>query len=212
MKTLNTTTVTLFVKVAAKPNSIAKANEALLADVLGARTEAGNYKMELYQAAGQPNNFYLFERWQNQAALEIHFTQPYTQGAFDLQNGDLTEPIEMNYLTELWPAGNEFQKEEHRPLTTLIVPFETKPGKEKEFVSFFEAFVPLVRKEAGNVEFHFLKVNGADNRYILYERWESQMALDGHNTLVSTAALVNNIAPLLTKPVIDFVLFATDIS
>ena len=211
-KTAQQGAVTLFVKVAAKTGSVNKAKEALLADVNGARTEAGNYKMELYQADGQPDNFYLFERWKGRAELEHHFVQPYTTGAFDLQNGDVTEPIEMNYLTSLWPAATDLQKESHRPLTTLIVPFVTKPGKADEFIRLFEAFVPLVRKEPGNVEFQFLKINGNDNRFVLYERWENQSALDGHNRLSTTEDMVNAITPLLTKPVIDFVLFARDIS
>jgi quinol monooxygenase YgiN len=206
------TAVTLFVKVAAKTGSVAKAREALFADVYGARTEAGNYKMELYQADGQPDTFYLFERWKDRAELENHFAQPYTAGAFDLQNGDLTEAIQMNYLTNLLPLEADLQKEDHRPLTTLIVPFETKPGSADEFVRLFRGFVPLVRKEAGNVEFHFLKVNDSDNKFVLYERWEDQDALTAHNQLASTGSMINAITPLLTKPVIEFVLFAKDIS
>src|ERR1041384_6317169 len=90
--------VTLFVKVAAKTQSVAKALGALLDDVNGARTEAGNFKMELYKADGQPDTFYLFERWKSKKELEGHFAQPYTAGAFDLQKSDLTEAIQMNYL------------------------------------------------------------------------------------------------------------------
>jgi quinol monooxygenase YgiN len=204
--------VTLFVKAAAKSGSVTKAREALLADVNGARTEAGNLKMELYQAPGEPDNFYLIERWQNQLALENHFIKPYTAGAFDLQKADLTAPIEMIYLADLWPLEEDLQKQSHRPLTTLIVPFETKPGKEEEFINLFESFVPMVRKEAGNAEFHFLKVNDSDNRFVLYERWENQSDLDAHNALPSTSELVNNVSPLLTRPVIDFVLVVKDIS
>jgi quinol monooxygenase YgiN len=204
--------VTLFVKVAARPGSIAKAREALLADVNGARTEAGNIKMELYQADNEPDNFYLFERWQDQAVLKDHFKQPYTAGAFDLQKADLTAPIEMNYLTDLWPAKHNAQKEIHRSLTTLIVPFETKPGKGDEFVKLFEAFVPVVREEPGNVEFHFLRINNCVNRFMLYERWESQADLDRHNGLVTTVRMLDNVAPLLTMPVVNFVLIAKDIS
>ena len=101
----NQDAVTLFVKVAAKPQSSQKAKEALLADVNGARTEAGNYKMELYEADGKSDTFYLFERWQDKAALEEHFKQPYTAGAFDLQKDDLTKPIAMHY-SMLWRKSN----------------------------------------------------------------------------------------------------------
>jgi quinol monooxygenase YgiN len=71
--------VILLVKVAAKTESQQRAQDALLADVQGARTEEGNINMELYRAGNDPEAFYLFERWQNQSALENHFRQPYTQ-------------------------------------------------------------------------------------------------------------------------------------
>jgi hypothetical protein len=35
----------------------------------------------------------------------------------------------MNYLTDLWPTPQSAQRKQHVPLTTLIVPFEVKPGK-----------------------------------------------------------------------------------
>lgn len=205
-------TVILFVKVAAKTESQQRAKDALLADVNGARTESGNFKMELYQADNAVNNFYLIERWNNKTDLENHFKQSYTQGAFDLQKADLTEPIEMNYMEDLWPSANNVKKEVHHPLTTLIVPFEVKPGCSEKFITLFEQFVPLVRKENGNVEFHFHRVVGSDTRFVLYERWERQEHLDAHNQQTTTTVLLANITPLLTKPVIDFVLFARDIS
>lgn len=211
----NTTTqglVTLFVKVKAKPGSESKAKSALLADVQGAWTESDNLKMELYRTAAESQTFYLFERWQDQAALENHFAQPYTQAAFDLQQNDLSEAIEMNYLTELFPLENPLEKEQHRALTTLIVPFETKPGNGDALVALFREFVPLVRKEKGNFEFHFYQVNGYEDRFVLYERWETQGDLDDHNQLPTTAALVDNVGKLLNGTVIGSVLFTKDIS
>jgi len=205
-------TVILFVKVAAKPGSIEKASKALLADVYGARTEAGNYKMELYQSKETPGNFYLIERWKDRSALEAHFNQPYTAAAFELQQADLVAPIEMNYLTDLWPTPQIVQKRDHEPLTTLIVPFEVKPGNGQALIRFFEDFVPAVRKEPGNVEFHFHSVAGSETKFVLYERWERPEDLEAHNSLPSTAALVASITPLLTQPVADFILFTTNVS
>lgn len=206
------TPVILFARVAAKQESQNRAKSALLADVHGARTEPGNLKMELYQADNIANDFYLFERWRSQSDLEQHFTKPYTQGAFDLQKADVHTPIEMNYLEELWPLKDGFTKEVHRPLTTLIVPFEVAPGAADEFVKYFKHFVPIVRKEAGNIEFRFHRVIGNPQRFVLYERWERQEDLDAHNRQQTTLDLIRDITPLLTKPVMDFVLFAQDIS
>lgn len=118
----------------------------------------------------------------------------------------------MNYLTDLLPLQTNRVKQQHRPLTTLIVSFEVYPGRGAELVALFNDFVPLVRQEAGNVEFHFHSVEGNENKYVLYERWQSQAHLDAHNALQTTANLVANVQKLVTAPVINFVLFAKDIS
>jgi len=192
--------------------SIEKAKAALLADVHGAWNENGNYKMELYQANDTAEIFYLFERWESQALLEEHFQQPYTKGAFDLQKDDLTGPIEMNYLVDILPVADSLKKQEHTALTTLIVPFETQEGKGEQLVRLFESFVPLVRQEAGNVAFHFHKVQGSETRFVLYERWLSQHHLDMHNQLPATIELVQQVQSLLKGTLQEAILFAKDIS
>lgn len=211
-KNKHSDTVTLFVKVIAKPESTDKTENALLEDVHGAWTEKGNVKMELYEANEKPGEFFLFERWSHQSALESHFNQPYTQGAFDLQKSDLLAPIEMNYLTDLWPLEKDVIKQTHKPLTTLIVTFKVKKGNGPALVKLFEKFVPLVRKEKGNVEFHFHSVKGNDNLFVLYERWESQNDLNQYNQQQTTAELVNNVSQLIEGTVIESVLFLNDIS
>ena len=70
--------VTLFVKVSPKLFRKQKAYAALMEDVHGARTEPGNLKMELYNAINDPDNYYLFERWTDQQALDQHFKLPHT--------------------------------------------------------------------------------------------------------------------------------------
>ena len=205
--------ITIFVKVAAKPDSTEIARKALLEDVHGAWTEPGNYKMELYSALGQPENYYLFERWESREALEAHFTQSYTAGAFTLQDGHLKEDIQMNYLTDLLPSAQDLKSDDSRKAyTTLMVPFEVKTGYGNEFAELFKAFVPSVRNEPGNVNFNFHRVDGQDVKFLLYERWLSQDFLDQHNQLQATADFVALVSPLLTAAVYDFVLFSTDIS
>ncbi|RZJ86390.1 MAG: hypothetical protein EOO20_18395 [Chryseobacterium sp.] len=205
--------ITLFVKVAAKPASAEIAKKALLDDVHGAWTEPGNFKMELYSALGQPENYYLFERWESQEALEAHFAQPYTAGAFALQDGHLKEDIQMNYLTDLLPRPQDLKSDDSRKAhTTLIVPFEVKAGYGNEFAELFKAFVPSVRDEPGNVDFNFHRVDGQENKFVLYERWRSQEFLDQHNQLQATSDFVAKVGPMLTAPVYDFVLFSKDIS
>ncbi len=209
---MNTDLVTLLVKVAAKPSSEAKAKKALQQDVQGAWSEAGNYKMELYNDRKLTADFYLVERWESRAMLEAHFNKEYTKAAFALANGDLRLPIEMNYLTELWPDERQRIKVVHHPRVTLIVRFITKGGQENRIVELFKSFVPLVRKEQGNMDFHFHTVEGNKSEFILYERWENQSALDAHNLLDSTKKIVSDLKEVLAAPIQTMIIQADDIS
>ncbi|MET0299772.1 MAG: antibiotic biosynthesis monooxygenase [Flavitalea sp.] len=204
--------VNLFVRVITKNGHEPQGKKALMDDVIGARTEAGNLKMELYQSAISSSEFYLIERWSDGSQLDEHFKQPYTQGAFDLQKEDLREPIEMNYMQEHWQPAGILNKESHQSYKTLIVPFEVKEGCGESFIKEFEKFVPIVRKEEGNIEFHFFSVIGSNNRFVLYERWESHEHLEAHNKQSTTIDFVSRITPLLTKEVSAFILHVTDIS
>lgn len=208
----NNSQVILFVRVPVKEDSIEKAKLALQADVVGAWGENGNTKMELYQANNFNETFYIFERWDNEQSLQHHFIQPYTKAAFDLQQNDLTDSIEMNYLIDILPIDKQFIKEKHTPLTTLIVPFETQVGKGEELVSLFASFVPLVRQEPGNIDFHFHKVTGSDTKFVLYERWADKQSLETHAKLSSTMTFVQQVQNLLTHSVQDAILIAVDIS
>ena len=208
----NNSQIILFVRVPVKKESIEKAKLALQADVVGAWDEIGNTKMELYQANDINETFYIFERWDSVQSLQYHFQQPYTKAAFDLQQNDLTGSIEMNYLIDILPIEKQFNKEKHITLTTLIVPFETQGGKGEELVSLFASFVPLVRQEPGNIDFHFHKVVGSDTKFVLYERWTDKQSLEAHANLSSTITFVQQVQNLLTHSVQDAILVAADIS
>lgn len=204
--------VTMLVKVSAKSSSVNQAKKALQADVQGAWNESGNYKMELYTDKNKPVNFYIYERWQSREQLQSHFEKDYTKAAFALTNGDLSAPIQMNYLTELWPDNQQKIKQPHKPYITLIVRFSVKPGKESAMIGLFEPFVPAVRREKGNIDFHFHTVEGNPTEFVLYERWENQAALDAHNTLPTTHAIVSKLKDVLQGPIQNMILYVNDIS
>lgn len=205
--------ITLLVKVPVKVSSMERAKAALMQDVQGAWTEPGNYKMELYSVDGQEHIFCIFERWKDLESLHWHFQQPYVQGAVELQKSDLAEPAEMNYLMDHWPVlPDEIQRDPRRPFSTVITSFEVLPGTEMVFVALFEAFVPLVRAQSGNVDYHFYSVIGKPQSFVLYERWESQSCLDAHNRLPHTPAFLNSLSGLLQMPLSDCILHVTDLS
>jgi len=75
--------------------------------ILPTRTEPGCERYELYQAAGQPASFVLFEIYTDQGALEAHRNtghyKSYRAGIADL----LSEPIKVQVLQVLDAAGHQ---------------------------------------------------------------------------------------------------------
>lgn len=205
--------VILLVKVPSKITSAEKAKNVLLQDVQGGWTESGNDAMQLYCVDGQEHVFYIFERWKDMEALQFHFQQPYAQGAFELQTADLSEPAELNYLMEHWPAAYPHAKPAATPpLTTVITVFVVLPGSEAAFVGLFEEFVPHVRTQSGNAGYDFYSVIDKPQSFVLHQRWENQSFLDAHNRAQHTSDFLKSLSPLLQMPLSDCILHVTDIS
>jgi quinol monooxygenase YgiN len=63
---------------------------------------------------------------------------------------------------------------------TLLWEARAKPGKEAEMKSFITAQVTASRHDAGNIEYEAHEVEGQPGAFIIFERWESREALEGH--------------------------------
>lgn len=57
--------------------------------------------MELHRHRENENVFYLYERWQDQEALEAHFEQPYTKRILELNEVGLISPMVVDYLEDV---------------------------------------------------------------------------------------------------------------
>ena len=71
--------ITIVVPVFFKPETAAAGRERLLA--LAARThkEAGNIMYRIHEVPGKPEQYMIYEKWQDQAALDFHMAQDYLQ-------------------------------------------------------------------------------------------------------------------------------------
>lgn len=93
---------TLYAEFTAKPgcaDEVAALIAGLAEDV---RTEPGNVVFEVYQEAEDPNRFFVFEVYRDEAAFQVHIAMPY--GA--VFNAKLNELIEepnsqLTFLTPL---------------------------------------------------------------------------------------------------------------
>jgi quinol monooxygenase YgiN len=83
----------------------------------------------------------------------------------------------------------------------LVVDLEVKPTMEAEFLRAFQRSVLCTRMEPGNVIFNLHKVHGSERRYVLYEVWRSEQALNTHFETPYTKALFATFDKTLSQPV-----------
>jgi len=66
-----------------------------------------------------------------------------------------------NYVTVLWEA-------------------QAKPGREADMKAFITGVVTSSRYDAGCIEYEAYEVDQQPGKFVIFERWESMAALEGH--------------------------------
>ncbi|RQH07573.1 putative quinol monooxygenase [Paraburkholderia dinghuensis] len=62
----------------------------------------------------------------------------------------------------------------------VMLNLQFKPGSAGKVLETMVPGIRLTRMEPGNNEFQMFKVKGSEDRYVVYERWKDQAALDWH--------------------------------
>lgn len=98
----------MLVKVRVKPEGRQRFLEAIEVDALGSeRDEPGCYRFNVLQDAQDPNVYYFYEVYEDQAALEKHRTMPHYapwRAAADTLDG----PTEATRCTTVFPADRGY--------------------------------------------------------------------------------------------------------
>jgi len=63
----------------------------------------------------------------------------------------------------------------------LVILIQTKPGYAAEQVAAYTALAPLVKAEAGCLQYDLHTVADDENRFVLIESWASKEALAAHD-------------------------------
>lgn len=69
--------ITIIVPIRFKPECRVTGGERLAALARKTRLEAGNLMYRVHEVPGQPALFMIYEKWQDQAALDFHMSQDY---------------------------------------------------------------------------------------------------------------------------------------
>ena len=93
-----------WVKVRIKPEGVQRFLEAIEVDALGSeRDEPGCMRFDVLQDAADPQVYYFYEVYRDQAALDAHRTMPHYavwRGVADVLDG----PVEITGTNSVFPA------------------------------------------------------------------------------------------------------------
>jgi len=84
--------LSLFARITPKPDYYDDALKALRQVIRPTNEETGCRRFELNVGDGDDPSLYLVEHWASDAALELHYEQPYSKEIFALYENWLAEP------------------------------------------------------------------------------------------------------------------------
>jgi len=97
--------VKMIVRFQVKPALIEPFKQRFVRHTESSRKESGCVTFNLYQSNKNPQIYWLYEIWKDQAALNFHFAQDYTKDIFVFLKDSLEVPVEegLYYLSEINP-------------------------------------------------------------------------------------------------------------
>jgi quinol monooxygenase YgiN len=93
--------LTLFAKITPKPEHFEDAYVALKNILPATRAEKGCQYFTLHEDRDQAGALYLFEAWDDEAALEFHYKQDFVLDVKKSYETWLAKPLEITLMSEL---------------------------------------------------------------------------------------------------------------
>ena len=86
---------------------------------------------------------------------------------------------------------------------TVLWEARAKSGKEAAMKAFMTAAVTASRHDAGNIDYEAHQVEGQPGSFVIFERWESREAFEGHLQAPRMQDLVPQLLDLMDGSVED---------
>lgn len=87
-------------RITPKPEHFDSARNAIHQIIEATRRETGCLQFILHESEGG-DSLHLYEEWQDAAALDAHYEQPYTKEVFANYASWLAEPVEIHRMKRL---------------------------------------------------------------------------------------------------------------
>lgn len=175
----NQNTMNLLVKFTVKPEFTEVFTQASIKSLRASLKEAGNVEMKLYSDDKKPNELYVYSRWKDADAYELHKEFSYSHEIKELAGKALASaPIIMKLgETKFAPMHDKNSVNTKDKEKTLFFIFKIKDGYREQVIKRFEDHVANTHHEKGNLFFDFYTVDGADDTFVVYENWRNAAAI-----------------------------------
>jgi quinol monooxygenase YgiN len=167
--------INLIVKFTVKPAHTEAFKNLLLENKKGAEQEAGFGGMNLFVDNKNPNVFFAYDSWKNEAALESHKETAHVQNMMKLAETALESAPEIMVLGETNPIPVAIKplNTEDEPFVIFFI-FKIKEEYRERLLNRFEIHIENTRKEQGNLLFDLYTVNGTNDTLVVYEHWRKE--------------------------------------
>ena len=89
----------VFARIVPKTEFFDDAKAAIIGIIPQTRAEAGCHAFVLHEGQGDDRNLYLYEVFEDQAALDRHYDQQYTKDVFAKYETWLAEPVQVTKMS-----------------------------------------------------------------------------------------------------------------
>ncbi len=130
--------LTIIARIKAKPGMEQRMQQDLLGLVAPTGTESDCITFDLLQDPQDSTTFVLYENWNDQAAVDAHFQQPYVKQVLKAYEETLAEPIAVMSLSKI-----ERSQSPNLPMSNVEVIEELyRSFREKDYAAFQQLCTP----------------------------------------------------------------------
>jgi len=154
-----------------KPGYQAQFRKAVSRYVKQAIADKSNVMAEAYYEQESTQVIWLIERWSGKKAMPKFDEAGLVKAATTYQLKDL-EPL----TKQQWRKTSRIEDKQ----LTIMLFVDAREGTEEQFKEIYHRAMPQFRSEPGVVTYQLSAIEGADTRFVTYEKFRSQEAFAYH--------------------------------
>ena len=164
------------VKFTAKPAQATSFAATLKEAQAATQKEAGNKEIKVFVSNNDANVFFVYERWEDNAAITSHDNEPHTQKLMQVVQTTLETAPDFYFLGDTNPLPDRSKSPNAEDeLFIIFFIFKLKLNYKKQVLAQFEDHVTNTRKEEqGNILFDLYTVDDQEDTLAVYEHWRTE--------------------------------------